>query len=291
LSAGAPGFGPVLLALGAALFFGISTLVAKRGLLHVEAQTGALVSIATTFALYTLLAPLWMRAADWFTPGFWVFVLNGLMHPMLSMYLALEATARTGPTIAATFSATAPLFATLTAILFLDETLSLVVASGTLATIGGIVTFFWRPIGGMRLLRAALLFATGAAVIRGLNHTVGKIGLELLPNAFMAAFVSFGVSLIGSLLVYRLRRRRLPLGIPRLGLLHFVPTGLLIGVAVLCMYGALASGSVVVVSPIVATYPLFTLLGGLLIGHEALTRRLLAGTLLVVAGVVLIGTG
>ena len=101
---------PILLALGAAFLFGVSTVTAKRGLMRVDAQTGSLVVIGTVVLLYLITSPFWMQAGDWFTLGFWIFVLNGFMHPFLSMYLAHEATARTGPTVAATLSATASPF-------------------------------------------------------------------------------------------------------------------------------------------------------------------------------------
>jgi drug/metabolite transporter (DMT)-like permease len=269
---------PILLALGAAGLFGVSTVTAKRGLMVVDAQTASLVVIGTVVAIYLVTAPLWMRSQDWFTKGFWIFVLNGFVHPFLSMYMALEATARTGPTIAATFSATAPLFAALTAIAFLGESINTWISLGTIATVVGV-------------MRAALLFATGAAIVRGLNHTIGKWGLETMPNVFMAGFVSFAVSLCCSLLVYRLRTGTLIVRLPRAGVGYFVLTGVIIAVAILCMYGGLAAGRVVVVSPIIASYPLFTLLTALMFKQEQMSSKLAVGVCLVVGGVALISRG
>ena len=282
---------PVLLALVAACLFGVSTVTAKRGLLVVHPQAASLVVIGTVVALYLLTSPLWMRAGDWFTLGFWIFVLNGFMHPFLSMYLALEATSRTGPTVAATLSGTAPLFAALTAIAFLGESINTWISLGTAATVIGVMTLTWSPRGTGTLLRLALLFATGAAIVRGLNHTIGKWGLETMPNVFMASFVSFSVSFCGALLVYRLRTGSLVVRIPRAGLGYFVLTGMIIAVAVLCMYGGLATGRVVVVSPVIAAYPVFTLLTALMFKQESLTLKLAAGVLLVVGGVALVGLG
>lgn len=282
---------PVLLALTAALLFGVSTVTAKRGLMIVDAQSGSLVVIGTVVAIYLASSPLWMRAQDWFTLGFWIFVVNGFMHPFLSMYLALEATARTGPTVAATFSATAPLFAALTAITFLGESINAWIGFGTIFTVLGVMTLSWSPKGINTLLRAALLFATGAAIVRGLNHTLGKWGLESMPNVFMAGFVSFSVSFCGALLVYRLRTGTLMVRLPRAGLGHFVLTGAIISVAILCMYGGLVSGQVVVVSPIIAAYPLFTLLTALIFKQERLSAKLALGVILAVSGVALISRG
>ena len=44
---------PVALALAAACLFGVSSVIAKRGLAHIDAQTGSLISIATVTALRT----------------------------------------------------------------------------------------------------------------------------------------------------------------------------------------------------------------------------------------------
>lgn len=282
---------PVALALGAAFLFGIQNVVAKRGLAHVDAQTGALVTIGTTLLVYLATAPLWMRASDWFTPGFWIFVVNGLLHPMASMYLSLEATSRTGPTVAATLSSTSPLFAALTAVLALGESINALIGIGTLAIVLGVMRLSWSGGGIATVVRTALVFATGAAAVRGVTQTTGKLGLELLPSPFMAAFVSFAVSFTGSLCIYAMRRGHLPLAVPRRGLLWFAATGSISAGAIACMYTALFTGAVVVVSPIIAAYPLFTLLTALVFRQEAMSRLLVLGVCLVVGGVALIAAG
>ena len=282
---------PLLLALAAACLFGVATVISKRALMTVDQQSASLVIIGTVVVLYLATSPLWMRAEDWFTPGFWIFVLNGFMHPFLSMYLALEATARTGPTVAATLSATAPLFASFTAVAFLGESINAWISVGTVATVMGVMTLSWSPRGAGALLRITLLFATGAAIVRGLNHTLGKFGLESMPNVFMAGFVSFTVSFCCALLVYRLRTGTLIVRLPRAGLGYLVATGAVIAVAIVCMYGGLVTGQVVVVSPIIAAYPLFTLLTALIFKQERLTTKLALGVLLVVGGLVLISRG
>lgn len=282
---------PVLLALGAACLFGVSTVTAKRSLMIVDAQSASLVIIGTVVTLYIVTSPFWMRAQDWFTLGFWIFVVNGFMHPFLSMYLALEATARTGATIAATLSATAPLFAAMTAVAFLGESINAWISLGTVFTVIGVMTLSWGPKGAGTGLRIALLFATGAAVVRGLNHTLGKWGLDSMPNVFMAGFVSFSVSFCCALLVYRMRTGTLIVRLPRAGLGYLVLTGTIIAAAILCMYGGLVSGQVVVVSPIIAAYPLFTLLTALMVKQESLSAKLALGVFLVVGGVALISRG
>jgi drug/metabolite transporter (DMT)-like permease len=69
----------------------------------------------------------------------------------------------------------------------------------------------------------------------------------------------------------------------------FAATGFCNCVAVLALYAALERGAVNVVSPIAATYPLFTLLlNAIILREEKLGTRLLGGVALMVAGVALV---
>lgn len=283
---------PVLVSVASAIAFGGSGVAAKRGTAHVDPLAGTLVAVGTCFAAYLLLAPFWMRAEDWFTAGFWVFALMGIIQPALSMYLANEAYSRAGATVTSTFSATAPLFASALAIVFLGERLTLAIAAGTLLTVLGIVALSWAPRGShrQRLVAAALVFATATAAIRGFNHFVGKIGMELLPNAFMAAFCTFAVSFAVLAAAYRWRRGRWPGKLPAEGLRYFGITGLCIAFGIGFLFAALLLGQVVIVSPIVGTYPVFTLLASVALGDERFTGKVLAGVGLVVVGVGFVST-
>ena len=275
------------MSIASAIAFGGSGVAAKRGLAHVDPLAGSVVAVGTCLVGYLLLAPFWMRAHDWFTAGFWVFAIMGLIQPSLSMYLANEAYKRGGATIAATFAATAPLFAAALAIVFLGERLTAAIATGTLLTVLGIVALSWTPRGShrQRLVAAALAFATATAAIRGLSHAVGKVGMDLLPNAFMAGFCSFAVSFATLAAVYRLRRGSWPRRLPRAGVSCFCVTGLCIACGMGLLFTALMLGKVVIVSPIVGTYPVFTLLASVALGDERFTGKVLAGVGLVVVGV------
>ena len=285
-------FLPGLIALGAAAAFGTSGVTSKRGLAHVEALTGTLVSVGTCFAVYLLAAPFWMRAEDWFTAGFWIFVITGILQPALSMYFANEAYSRAGATVVSTFSATTPLFAAALAIGFLGERLTTAIAAGTILTVLGITTLARMPAArktsttaGRRAIAAALLFATATALIRGISHVTGKVGIDLLPNPFMGGFASFGVSFAILAAVYRWRRGRWPARIPRQGLVCFGATGMCVSLGIGLLYTALLVGTVTIVAPIVATYPVFTLLAAATLGDERITPYVLGGVGLVVFGV------
>jgi transporter family protein len=279
---------PVVLALSAACVFGMAAITSRKGTAHMSPQVGVIISLFASMCTFAALSPLWMRVGDWFTLGFWIFVINGLFHPLLSQLFWMEAIQRAGATVASTLTATAPLFAAAAAITFLGETITVLIGLGTLATVAGIVTLSWGPMGITTLMRVALLFATAAAMVRGLNHAVGRFGLSLMPNPMMAGFIACVVAFIASIALYRARNGRLPLPVPRAGLPFMALTGILSCAGVSFMYSALEVGAVVVVSPLIATYPLFTLVLALALGMEHLSRRLIAGVALVVSGVVAI---
>jgi drug/metabolite transporter (DMT)-like permease len=279
---------PVLLATLSAFLFGASVLSSKRGLLHVDPQTGSMISICTTVVIYGCLAPFLVRAEYWSSPAIWIFMANGLIHPLVSMTMSFEATRRMGAMVSSTVSSASPWFSTLGALALLGERLTASNLLGTLATVIGIMILTYDPGGTRTWARSDLLFALLAAAVRGSNNLMGKFGLDILPVPFMAAWLSFSVSGLGSVLIYRLRTGALPRSLPRGGLRWFSLTGAGISMAILCMYAALAGGQVVVIAPITAAYPVFTLLLSLLLRQEVLSGKIVLGTLVAVAGVVLI---
>ena len=123
--------------------------------------------------------------------------------------------------------------------------------------------------------------------MRALAQVLSKAGLALWPNPFAAALVGYTLS---SAVVWAtaLGRRTRP-EFDRHGAAWFAVTGILNGVAVLCLYRALSTGAIVLVSPIVATYPLFTLmLSALVLREERMSGMLITGVALTVAGVIVL---
>jgi len=208
------------------------------------------------------------------------------MHPLFSIYLAFEATKRMGATVSATISATAPLFATAGAVFLLGEHITLMLLLGTVGTVLGIMVLTWNRNGFRDWPLWAIMLPIGAAMIRAANHNLGKFGLDMLPSPYAAALVSFTVSLFGAVIINRLRLGRLPVPLPVRGLLWSGCAGALIAIGILCMYTALHCGRVVVVSPIIASFPLFTLLISLLFRQERFKLRILLGVVLVIGGIV-----
>ena len=277
-----------LLTLCAAALFGISANTARAGLRHINSRVGAIISIGSTVGCYLLTSPLWMRTEDWANPALLIFAAFGLVHPWLSRYMAYEANRRVGATISATFEANSPLFTAALAMIFLNEQLTLLLALGTLMTVAGIGWVYWNREIAASIMRAAALLALGAMVLRALLIFVSKIGLAGMPNPVMGAFAAYSVSLVCALGFHFTNAGGAAIPVMRSSGPWFLLTGALTATGTFCLFTALLHGQVVVVSPILAAYPLFTLLTARLFTAERLGGRSVTGVVVTVVGVALV---
>ena len=279
---------PVILALIAAWLFAFGQHFARIALRYTDSQTAALFHIGTSALLFWLLSPFYLESHYWTSPVVLLFAAVGLFRPFISANLGMLGNLYLGPTISSTLAATSPLFGLALGFIVLAEALSIEIAVGALGVSIGVAVLSWRGETRRQWPLYALLFPIGAAFLRAVGHAVVKIGFAKLPDPFFAALVAHNVSLILALLNnQRIRRRRQR--VPRAALPWLFLTGLVLGVAVLVLNHALLAGRLVVVAPILACAPLFTLLlGKVLFREETLDRRVAIAVLIVVPSVALI---
>ena len=278
------------LALLASAFLGTAVVIANVGLRYLDPARGALVSIPSTTLLFGLLTVFLFRGEGWNAAAFAIFAAVGLIFPALVTFLNFASNRLTGPTVAGTISSTTPLFAVLGAILFLGEPLSPAATAGTAAIVLGVIALTARGSGPPRSWAAwVILLPLAGASIRGGAQAAVKGGLTLWPDPFVAALVGYCVSSVTIFAGNRAFMPRAGAPLDRRGILWFMAVGVCNGLGVLAMYAALNRGQVSVVSPLVATYPLFTLaLSALFLREERFGPRVLLGVALTVAGVVVL---
>ena len=128
-----------------------------------------------------------------------------------------------------------------------------------------------------------------AAFIRGALQPIVKFGMEGWPNPFAAVTIGYLVSTAVVLVGSAVKERGRPVAFNRHGWLWFSAVGVCNGLAVFCMFQALALGPVTLVAPLVACYPLATVaFGRLMLGRAGLNRWTAIGVGITVAGIVLL---
>lgn len=277
------------LALLSAACFGSALIVNHLGLRHATSYVGARISLSTTFVLWWALSPVLLDVSLWHAGAALVFAIVGLFYPGAVTVLSNESNRLLGPTLTGTISSSTPLFATALAVLVLGEQLTFTIVTGGLTIVAALVLMSWRRPTHTRL-GWRLLLPLSTAALRGLAQILSKLGLALWPSPFAAALIGYTVSGVGIWLITLVRGRSKPAEhFERAALPWFMAAGVLNGCALLFLYHALHVGRVSVVAPLVALYPLFTMLfSAVFLKSEVLSRRLVLGAALAVAGVIIL---
>ena len=273
-----------------ALCFGTALVTAKVGLRSLDARAGAGISIPSATLLLAAAAPFALETAGFTLRALLLFAVVGLFFPALVTLLTFRSNDRLGPAVTSALSGTSPLFALAAAALLLGERIPPQALLATCGVAAGVALLSWKGRGGKALAERALWLPLAGALLRGLAQALAKAGLALWPNPFAASLIGYIVSSGTVLAADRLRRagaRR-----SRLAALWFVGTGLLNGAAVMLMYAALSAAPVSTVAPIVAAYPVVTvLLGAAVLREESMSPRILAGAGVIVAAVAYLVSG
>jgi drug/metabolite transporter (DMT)-like permease len=281
----------IVLAFTAAFLFGLALVLTKVGLRYVTPLSGAAIAIMSSTALFVGAALFAMEDVTPVWAAVPIFATIGLISPAAVALLTFAANRALGPVMTGTLGNLAPLFAVAIAFVILGEVPRMLQLGGLLAIVVGIVILTgacgedgWRS--------WFLLLPLAAAALRGATQATVKLGLEIWPNPFAAALVGYLVSTVVVLIAARIGTGRFVPDVPARALLWFAAVGWCNALAALLMYAALANGPVALVSPLVATYPLVTVVGTtLLFGKVEGGAQLALGVALTVVGVALLIAG
>jgi len=269
------------------LCFGIAMVTARIGLRHLDPRTAAAISVPAATVLFILAAPFTIDFSAFHFGAVLIFAVVGLFYPALVTLLTFRSNEELGPTMTSAISGTAPLFAMLAAVLFLDERVPPQATIAALGVAAGVTLMSWQP----RTLRTgfsgtALLWPVAGAILRGFAQAGAKAGLLLWGNPFAASLMGYLVSsaMVLGVNQARGRNRKRP---TRPGIIWFTITGALNGSAMVLMYSALALAPVSTVAPIIAAYPLITvLISAIFLRGEPFSHRATAGVFITVTAIV-----
>ena len=290
----------VILALAAALGFGSTAIFARVGMQGIRPLPSTVISTLASFVptLLLALAFAWSDFRDLPPIAYlWLLCLGALsfLGGRAQNFVAIHLL---GASRSSPFVGTSVVFGVLFAVTITGERPHLLVILGTVGVVAGLLVAIGK-FTGQRWLhdRRSLLgyaLAMGAGASYGGSNVLTKVlisayGSPLMISAFGLMFGVLLLPLAGVGAVQDLKASARSRGF--LG--HVVLAGLASAFAIIAFGYSLQRSDVVIVSPIVSINPLITLLLAqvFLPGLERVTKQVVAGTLLTVAGVVLVIVG
>lgn len=284
---------PELIALLAAVSYALFTVFGWFGLQYSTPFVATLVSLsARTLMLWTAVL-LTGGIPHYATLALVVFLVLGFLQSATSL-LTFAGLQKIGTARSQPLRNTYPLWSAIIAVSLMKERAGWLIFIGTLLIVAGVILISWKPRTPAPHYRWwHIFYSLAAGVLAGVAFPLRRYGLSVTNEpVFFAAIVAI-VSLIGAVPYLLLSTSERAPVLQSKSTLCFAASGFFEGLGALLSLIALSSGRVVVVSPIVATTPLWNLLiaSVFLRGREEINARTLGGTLCVVIGTVAIALG
>ena len=284
--------GAAILALGAAFCFALALILTQFGLRTMPSWRSPLYSIGGALVVAWLAAIVFVDWSSFNLDAALIFAGVGCIFPVVVSILAVRSNERLGPAVAGAVGNVTPIFAVLGAVLFLGEHLGLLQLAGLAMVVGGVALLALRGgTGGRHWSVWVLGLPLAAALVRGAIQPAIKTGLALWPEPLAAAAIGYALSSV--VIASLVGRRALRAGPAiRSGVLWFLAVGFANGTATFLLYAALGLGSITVVAPLVALFPLMgVVMSWIFLRGEQLHAIGLVGILVSVAGVILLLLG
>jgi drug/metabolite transporter (DMT)-like permease len=255
-----------------------------------DAELGALAMSSVALAVTLVIG---LAAAPSVDPAdLWPFLIAGLIAPGVSQVFFVRAVREAGAARTSVLMGTAPLVAVAIALVFLREPArapllvgaALIVAGGIALAGERVRPADFRGLGVLFALTATVLFAVRDNVLRSFAKDTDVHALVAAPASLLAAVFAIAIYLTVARGGSWLRGYG-----PQLR--AFAPAGIFFGFSYAALFEAYYRGSVSVVAPLVATESLWGVVFAVLLlrRSELVSRWLVAGAALIVAGGALIG--
>lgn len=289
----------LLFAFLSALTWGVAPIFAKRGTESgVSPLQGTVIVILLNNVIYWPAVFVFSGPAGPFaglTLGdVGVFVAGGIVGTTMGRIVNYEGVHRVGASVNSAIIGSQPFFATLLAIAFLGESVSMLLFVGIAGIVvgGGIISVSkGGDIKGWKSWE--LLFPLGAATAYAGGSVIRRFGFTATPASVLEALTINETAAIVALGTYIWTARRGELrGAVSLPSAQFVISGGFSAIGLFALFEALSRGPVSIVVPITATSPLFTTLFTYLALRrvERVTRGVVVGAVLIVFGAGLIAS-
>lgn len=226
-----------------------------------------------------------------------LFIVTGVFATAMARALSFAGVERLGASINSAGVNTRPVWASILAVVFLGEAITLQMGLGIVVVVFGLIALAFSEggdVSGWELHQLA--FPLTAALTFGAGNVARRYAFEATSiTALEGVAINETAGLFGMLVYLFIRNGRIAemrdaLAAPPRAYVFFVGSGLLNALALFTLFEALSQGRVVIVDPLSSPTSLFAILFTFLFLRrvERVTRRLLVGAVLVITGVVLI---
>lgn len=284
---------PETIALFAAISFALFAVYGWLGLRSSTPLTATVVSLAARTLTLAVGVSLAGGIPNYEAAAMRIFVFLGLLQSVISL-LTFVGLQKVGTSRSQALRNSYPLWSALIAIVVMREHAGSAVMAGTVLVVAGVIAISWKPERAPSHYRAwQVLYSLAAGFLAGVAFPLRRHGLTITNEPMFFSFVIAIVSLAGSIPFVFWTRSGQGLNWDRKGVAYFALSGFFEAMGAWLTLVALTEARVVIVSPIVATTPLFSLLISLafLRGKEQITALSTAGTIAVVGGTILIALG
>ncbi len=275
-----------LVALAASFFTALSSVMATRGMKDSNPDTANLLltgiqTIVLTGILLLDFPPINISAIIWFS-------ISGVCASFLGRLLTLTSYKRIGVSAGSAIVGTSPVITTLLAIIFLGEPLLLTVVLGAVFVVTGIVSLNLKD-GRLSVDPRSIYLPLIASLLFAVSNIIRKLGTNLQPNAVLGAQASTLAGLLVFVIYLGVKGGFKDLQVNKQNIGWLAGSGFVNAFAWISLTMAINLGRVSVVSSIIYSYPLFSvILSRLLIRDEAISRYVVAGSILIVLGVAIV---
>ncbi|MCL5067172.1 MAG: DMT family transporter, partial [Thaumarchaeota archaeon] len=226
-------------------------------------------------------------ATSLYTVG--IFVIVGILNFGISRILSYVGVKNIGATQASVLSLTQVLYSFIFAVVLIGETLTVETAAGAALIILGALIIEGRPTAKPRggTLKIGIISILLGSIVRGFAPVLIKVGLVHYPFSVSATLISYlGAMLFNAALIAPGKAISAVKALPRNALLSVTAAGVFVVVAQLLRFAALDFASVILVAPMTAMEPIFTVLISQVVAKEfeVIHKRTVLSIIFVVLG-------
>jgi len=277
-----------LLALTSSLFYALSMVVARVGLVTMDTFSGGLISMGFSLIGALILLLFYLPIQGIALQAVICFAAAGILGPCIGRLMLYLGINRLGSSITASLYASKPLFAAITAVALLGERVTPSIVAGTLLIIAGLAFIGSKDSGGgavMKWSRKDLVFPILAGAAYGFAQIFRKIGLNITNEPVFGTAIQGMAAFSFPALFVSLGKKRPDRAAwkSRRGWMIFGLAGICSVIGQISLFYALSGGVVVIVSPLSSTSQFFVLIlaAVFLRKSETITWRIVLGAILI----------